>query len=697
MLPWFRFVFMVQVLSFGSLAFAQQSYPMLMSIEPVSTQIGATTEHVVKSRYSMENAYQVLVSGEGVFGEVVLPAPKEGKKTDAALLALTVRFTVDSAAVPGVREFRIATPNGVSTTGQLVVAHDPLLSEDGDNNEASKANDVVLPATICGKIEKAEDVDYFRFQVEANQTVNFNVRCMRLQDRIHDLQQHADPLLVIRNASGSTVVSMDNVFAADPFISHTFREAGDYYLEIRDVRFQGNQYWGYCIEANSRPFVKTVFPLAVNPDNSQDLELVGNNLGDSTRGSVISTLPGDEGIGEVLVSVASGTSQPVTIIRAQGDLRLEADQPNQTAEEAEVLDVPVALNGRIESVGDLDYYRFQAQKGDRFTVDVVARRAGSMLDPHLRILSETGSQIQLNDDFRIGKRTYADAKIENWVVPSDGEYLVEIRDVHLRGGDEFGYFLSVRRSEPHFELFADTDKTPLRPGTSGVVYVRVERKNGFDGEIQLGVEGLPEGVTATCGKILAGKRQDGCIVLTASADAKPLVKPIRIFGEAEIPQADASMRLVADATIYQEIYQPGGGRGHWPVESHVVSVGDPGDVLTVQLSTYDLVIKPGESQSVDVEIQRAPGFDKNVTLEVIYKHLSSVFGDPLPEGITVDASASKLLLTSGATKGKITFKASETAPPTSSQVLTVMANVSLNFVMKATYASDPMRITVESK
>ena len=233
----------------------QQSYPMLMGLEPVAAQVGTQSDHIVKSRYTMEGAYEVLVSGDGVVGEVVPPETEADDKKPTSGESLTVRFTVAPDAIPGVRDFRVATPTGISTIGQLVIVQDPVVVESGDNNTMSKANAVELPATICGRIERAEDVDCFQFHAEAGETICFHVRCMRLQDRIHDLQQHADPMLSIRSAAGSTIAAADNVFAADPFVTHTFQEKGDYFLELRDVRYQGNQYWGYCIEVNKRPFV----------------------------------------------------------------------------------------------------------------------------------------------------------------------------------------------------------------------------------------------------------------------------------------------------------------------------------------------------------------------------------------------------------------------------------------------------------
>ena len=676
-------------------ASAQQSYPMLMSVEPVAVQVGQTSQLVVKSRYTMEDAYQVLVSGDGVTGEVVLPKLKEGEKKPAALLSLPVRFTINPNATPGVRDFRIATPTGVSTVGQLVVVNDPVIVESDKNNTMESATEAKLPATLCGRIESAEDIDYFKFHVEAGDTLCFHVRCMRLQDRIHDLQKHADPILSIRNSSGSTIGSSDNVFAADPFLAHTFSNSGDYYLELRDVRYQGNQYWGYSVEVSKRPFVQTVFPLAVSANEKTSVGLIGHAVPDGEQRQVLLTSTATR-IQDASIDLGSGFCQPIQMVSSVHPPVQETDSENNTLNQAQPLSIPGGVNGKIETQGDLDYFAFDAKKGERLTIEVIARRAGSSLDPHLRILNEQGGQQQIADDIRIGKRNFADSRIENWTVPADGKYVIEVRDLQLRGGNPFVYFLNVTHSSPHFELFADTDKTPLTPGNSGVVYVRVERKNGFDGEVQLQVDGLPSGVTAACGKILPG-RQDGCIVFSAAADTKPLVQNVRIGGTTRLNDEQGEKSVHADATIYQETYQPGGGRGHWPVESHAVSVGKPGDIRQLTLSTHEIILKPGESTSIDVDIERAEGFDKNVSLEVTYSHLSTVYGDSLPQGVAIDKSASKVLLTAGASKGKITLTASKDAKPVERQQFAVMANVSLNFVMKATYASAPIYVTVTNE
>ncbi|MCA9121564.1 MAG: PPC domain-containing protein [Planctomycetaceae bacterium] len=683
------------LLLIADVATAQTSYPMLMSLKPVAAQVGQISEHTLKSRYTMLGAYDVIVTGEGVKGEIIPPEIKEGEKPN--LQEIKIRFDVASDALPGVRDFRIGTPTGVSTLGQLVIAADAVAQEVGANDTRDKANAITLPATVCGAIEKAEDVDYFKFTVEAGQTLSFHVRSQRLQDRIHDLQQHVDPILSIRDGNGTTLVASDNYFFADPYLHYQFKHAGEYFLEIRDVRYQGNQYWEYAIEVHDRPFITNVHPMAVGRGQQTKFEFVGYQLPEQHDAFVSIPLNKPTGAQWWELPLGESVTNPTPVVVSDLPVVTERDLENNTPETAQYVSLPVGITGRIESESDIDCYSFAAMKGERFSFEVIARRQQSAIDSHLRILDATGKQLTLNDDMRIGKRNFSDSLIENWTAPADGTFAIEIRDLHLRGGADFVYFVRATRSLPSFDLFVDTDKTQLTPGTGGVIFVRAERKNGFTGEIQLGIEGLPTGVEASCGRILSDKGQDGCVVLTAAADAKMSLANVRISGHAtHIFDGGDPLQIEAFALPYQETYQPGGGRGHWPAEMHTISIGESSDILGVALSEYDVRLKPGESKKIDIKIERAEGFDKNVTLDVTYNHLSSVYGDSLPKGVTLDKPKSKTLLTGKTAEGHITLTATKDAAPVERQQICVMANVSLNFVMKATYASKPLFVSVEA-
>jgi hypothetical protein len=675
---------------------AQTSYPMIMSISPVAVQVGRTSECEISARYSLSGAYKVFVTGDGVVGEVdSLPQKVDPRRRGRNINKLKVRFTVAAEALPGVRDVRVATPLGVSTLGQLVLVRDPVLREIADNDTMARAQTIPLPATVCGAIEKPEDVDYFKFRVAANTGLTFHVRGQRLENKIHDLQEHLDPILTLRNAAGTVLASNDNYFFGDPLLHYRFATAGEYYLEIRDVRYGGNPDWQYSIEINDRPFVTQVYPSRVTPGKPAPLRLVGYNLPADPVASLTLPATTSEGLHWTSLHLANDSlTNPAPVIVSRLPEVLEQEGDHGTVARAQPVAIPAGISGRIAVPDETDCYVFDAKAGDHLSFEVVARAHQSALDSYLRILNDKGQVLAENDDRQTGRFIQADSLLENWIAPAAGLYVVEVRDVHGRGGPEFVYLLKLTRSEPSFRLETDTDKTLLEAGSASVIFARVTRQNGFAGEVQLGVDGLPPRVTASCGRILAGAR-DGCIILQAAANAPQGAANIHITGTAtEADASGKSRKLTATATPLQELYMPGGGRAHWPVAMHTVSVGAGLDLRAVHIRPTAITLKPGESKRVEVTLERRPDFQGPVTLDVIYQHLEAHFGNSLPAGVTIDDKASKTVLAGDQSKGYLTFKAAPDARPVERQQVPVMAHVSINFVMKTTTCGEPLWISI---
>jgi len=735
----------------ASQAWAQASYPMLMDVRPLAVQAGTTSEHVVNGRHDLFGAYQVFVDGTGVTGEAIPePTPTEPKPavdpkmlakdtkpaeakpvTDAKSAAAAakagnaekkpevakrkdqtkhkIRFTATKDALPGVREFRIATPQGLSTVGQLIVVRDPVVVEKPDNNTQAKANEVTLPATICGSIEAAEDVDLYKFKVEAGKSYVFHVRSQRYEDKIHDLQAHSDPIIALKNESGTVLAQNDNFFYGDPLLQHTFKQAGEYFLEVRDVRYQGNEYWQYSVEIHERPLVVTTMPSAVKAGTKQSVELIGFQLPAGAKGEIDVPAGTPNGVrwirptsnGVVLdPAPVLVTSLPVTTeTEIKTSLPIESPTGSTVKLIAAHVAVPAVVAGRIGEPSEVDNYTFDAKKGDRFTFEITARRAQSSLDSIIAIYDDKGKRLLEADDATIHKMSYSDSLTEFWSAPADGRYLVEVGDLHLRGGREFTYSLSITRSQPHFTLHTDMDKILICGDTGAQLFVKCVRKNGFVGEIDLKVEGLPKGVRAECGKILASG-VDGSILFYAEPGLKPTASHMKITGTSKFVDPNVKdakpIELTAVASPWQETYMPGGGRGHYPVDTLFASVARPLDVVKVTVSPTDVVLKPGESKKLEIGIERGEGFDKNITLDLIYRHLASPFGDSLPKGVTIDEKQSKMLLTAKDAKGYITITAAKDAPAADKQLVPVMAQVSVNFVMKMSYCGAPLRVTVDA-
>jgi hypothetical protein len=671
------------------------SYPMLTLLHPVAVQAGASVEADSHSYYSQWGANQVRVFGKGVRGEVVNTEWKRddnGNKPGVATVRL--KMTADADAPLGPRDFRVHTPQGASTVGQLVVVRDPVIVEKPDNNTVDKATPVELPATICGILNEAEDVDMFKFHVEAGAELTFHVWCQRLQRRIHDLQTHADPIITVRNLNGGVIASVDNTFAGDPLLQHRFERAGDYILEIRDVRYQNNPYWGYAIEVHTRPFVTQLYPPAVSLAEEQSVEMIGPSLAAGTRGLV--HVDGSMKFGRhwftPKLGGQFGNATPGWVSALP--LTLESPVQNDTVAVAQPVSFPIAICGRLETPGDIDCYSFERKAGENYDVTVIARRVQSRCDPSVRVLNATGAAYLDVDDAVVLRESTTDVQQRGCATPVDGIYTLEIRDLNYGGGPDYVYCVLLEPSKPMFELVADQDKVLLAPGVSTPLFVQALRHNGFNSEIQLAVEGVPAGVTVECGKIVPG-RNEGVLIFKAGPEAVQGMVPLKVSGTA-IPVGDAAAKVSTEPVVAepkQEVYMPGGGRFHRTVDEIVLSVAEPMDIRNVTISTPSITIKPGESQKIEVTVERSPDYKGNVSLDVIYQHLEQNWGNSLPQGVAMDVSASKTLLGPGESEGYIVLKASPDAPETADQLSCVIAHVSINFVMKHTWCQ-PLRVTV---
>jgi len=122
-------------------------------------------------------------------------------------------------------------------------------------------------------------------------------------------------------------------------------------------------------------------------------------------------------------------------------------------------------------------------------------------------------------------------------------------------------------------------------------------------------------------------------------------------------------------------------------------VADPSDTLKVEVSPASITLKPGEEVRLDVTIRRRKDYDKSVSLDILLQHLGSVFGNPHPPGVTIVDGKSKTLLGSGS-KGYITLKAAANAAPIENAPISVLAHVSINFVVKVSYSSPAIALSI---
>ncbi len=677
----------------GGTAGAQTSYPMVTKLSPTALQRGGEAVVTIDGNGSFAGSSLLLFDDPGLHG-TVLPADKpktpakDKPKTTKGLGrdSVKVRIKADRSTRPGPREVRIATDQGVSSIGMLVVVDHPVIVEadEAKNDSPEKAQGIAFPAVVSGTISKAEDVDWYAFDVKAGQTLTFVVWGNRIENKIHDLQTHLDPILLLHDEKGREIAANDNLEFADPTFSHEFKSAGRYFLQIRDVAYGGNANWSYVLHVTDGPFVSSVFPMAVKPGGKSELEAKGVNLG--TSSTVTVEVPASTPDQPELFSLRAvkGPTLPVPVVVTS--LPIVAEKDDAPEDGAQALDFPSAISGRFGVANDVDGYRFSAKKGEGFVFEVIARRAGSAADPILRILNDKRA-IAVEADDTIGK----DPRVE-WTSPADGSYTLQLNDLHSRGGDGFGYVIEARRSTPDFVVTSDPDKLNLGPGAMTPLFVKVERRGGFDGPVSFKLDGLPPGLKASELAVAKGLTE-GVIVVSATPEAKPATATLaRLKASATV----GGKTLEHDAIPNQEIYLPGGGRGILKVETLAVGVSRPSDI-TLTASSREIILKPGEKATIEVDVKRNADYDQGVNLSIPLSHLGRDYANPLPPGVSMVEAGSKTLLGPKESKGKIILKAADDAKPVDKAPITIMGHVSINFVVKTAYCTEPILVTVKPK
>jgi hypothetical protein len=688
-------------LLFALPANAQTSFPMLGGTLPLGVERGKTTQITLfgagNGGANLNGAYKVLVEGKGVVAEVVPPEkgfPKPDPKTPWTLPyvdQVAIKVTVEPNAELGIRQFRIATQRaGVSSLGQIIITDEPQVNEAEPNDTLQKAQAISVPMGVNGRIQQGEDVDFFKFKVEAGQELTFAVQCARLEDLVHDLQTHADPLITLYDANGREIARNDDYYKADPLLSHKFEKAGEYVIQIRDVGYQGNPYWFYHLEVTNRPYVTNTVPSAVRSGQTQEVEIGGYHLGGTNKVKVEVPANQPNGIWHTQFKLPNGTTNVVALVVSDLPQTTVAPPPagNRAVTAAlpapKTLSLPSGVSSWLTQDGQIDRYAFRAKKGESLGFEVTARRLDSIMDSEIKIRDKNGNVYAANDD-HFGKDSYL-----AWSVPNDGDYTVEVRDLTGKSGPTYFYNLSVKRLEQDFSLKMDTDRAMLAPGNRTSWYVILERKHGFSGEVKIEVKGLPAGVSVTP-LTIPSNMTVGTLIFTVAPDAKIDASAVEVIGTATATGLEGKpVTRIHTAVPSTEIYMPGGGRGLLSANFPAFGISETND-LEVTTNLKELTLKPGETKKIEVTIKRRPDYTKAVTLDARVQHLGGIFVDPLPPGVTLEDAT----IPDNQTKGTVTLRVAPNAQQIKGMTLSIFANASINFVMKVWYSAEPIALTIQ--
>lgn len=428
------------------------------------------------------------------------------------------RFHV-AADAPGPVRWHVSNSQGVTYGRAFVVGDLPEIVEQEIDGEPIPVA-VELPITINGRIFPREDIDVWTIDLDAGQTVTCDVHAARLGSPL-------DSRVEVRGPNGERVAENVDHHGNDSHLRFTAETSGTYAVHIHDITFSGLQDHVYRLTITAGPWVDAVYPLGGRRAEKTSFEVLGANL------------PAESTVVDVpAVAEKTFTWTPKINDQRANTVTLDlGDAPEHLEENEREFEIPATLNGRIRKPGETDGWSFTAAKGDKLVFEVRAAVLGSPLDSVLEVLDADGKSLGSNDD---ASKSTTDALLK-FKVPADGTYTLRVAErLASRGGPRFAYRIHAKSedTEPGFEVELPSDAYTVVRGVESKVEVVANRLGGYQGEIALEFDGLPEGVTVE-GATIPAKRPKATITFTAADDVPVQLSEFSVTAIATIDEREA--------------------------------------------------------------------------------------------------------------------------------------------------------------
>jgi hypothetical protein len=485
--------------------------PRLLTTMPMGGKAGTQVEIAISGEH-LDDASDLRFSD---------PHLTATPKLDAAGRPVPNQYLVSIAAdcPAGVYEARLITRLGLSSSRVFCVGDLNELVRTKPNTTLATAMEVSVNS-VCNAVMTVRAVDHYVFEGRKDQRVIVDCATRGIDSKL-------DAVVVVADAAGRDLLVERRGGALD----FTVPADGRYVIKVHELTYQGGPAFYYRLALRELP-------------------------------------PGAAIVRQPSTRAVHSFSWPPTGLPEQA--ATTEVEPNNDRTKAQRVTLPCDVAGSFFPAADVDVYEFEAKKGEQWWVEVGSERLGLPTDPSILVqrIVGTGADEKAIDvaefsdipsPVKVSSNGYAyDGPPYNagtadilgkLTIPEDGLYRLQMTDLFggTRNDRRNVYRLIIRKAQPEFALVAwalhmelrNGDRNALskplalRGGSTMALEVVAIRRDGFEGDIDLVMDGLPEGVTAQGLKIPAGQSR-GMVLVTASQDA---------------PRALASARFVGKGTI----------------------------------------------------------------------------------------------------------------------------------------------------
>jgi len=562
-----------------------------------------------------------------------------------AAAGLTARVTVPANTPPGRREIRVVAANGTSTAFGFEVTAEPEGVDAEPNDTVEKPQAVTFPITVSGQLG-ARDVDSYGFTAKKGERLVFNCSAYRMSPAS---QAFFFPVLYLYDEKGNELVRNNGYFSLDPLIDWTAPTDGKYVVQVRDMLYRGSPSTVYRLSMGSLAYNTYLFPAGGKRGATTEVTVAGENMESAQL-----SLP-------VAANAPIGARQVST---PRGSFPFVAGDYDEYIEPAEAgsrqINLPQALNGRITDE-KADRYTFSLTKENlgSFTFDVYSDRINSPLEAVLTLRNERGQSLATSN----GGAGSNDPRID-YTFTQPGEYTLEIEDANKKSSAAHVYRVLAGPSEPDFLVTVTPDNPNLGPGGSVFAQLRVQRRVGITGDIQVTFPNLPAGVTAST-VVIPRDETTAFAVLTAAADAKP-----EAFAVVDaVAKATVNGRMLTRDVVPYEIYRINNNPQITYRSNMVVTVGPPKGWRVSLTPSVMQMSADGQPVEVTVKLER-----NGVTSDLPFAIVGIPQGVQAPRSILFRKGQDELAFTMTPTKTGIFAPRAANQPPAPTQFMLTVVN-----------------------
>ena len=540
--------------------------PKLLSHFPLGGQQGTTFDLEV-SGAALQGTHAVWFEGGEISASILglekLQAASEAKdkepedylgKAVKADHRAVLRVRVPKTASLGLHLFRLVTPRGLSNALGLQVVSDPIISETARPHQTAEDSQYLsVPSVVNGKLSEKGQRDFYAFRVSEGEELHFAVRSDLGPSRTYQAQAGItlyqrsdswfDPSRVVRLAVKGPALSWEPFqryertrstgrFALFQRISHRFEAPGRYFLSVGTFTGAGDPNHGYQLRIvrrrSSEP--RQALGKLAHPDPGDWLErdsatlrqlgsfqrpLEPNRLALLQHRSGRVPFNGKLSAPTESASDQGNSSNPSPVLASRIEPVPEVE-PNNSLDRPDTVKIPGLIEGRIQTPGDIDLFRFRAEAGQKLAFEIeTPGDSPPHFNPWLKLLDGSGNELVSNIYMEYGgdgddvNKTVERKTI--FTIEQTGSYFLQIRELtSVQGGPRFRYRLLARPQIPHLgrveislgvtpslsTLIDKTDRINLEAGRAREMVVVCEKEEGFQGNVLLTVDNLPPGVQA---------------------------------------------------------------------------------------------------------------------------------------------------------------------------------------------------------